>query len=272
MRVQAVVGAVGLVLLVVAGSAWFMGPDDQSRPVSGLVAVGGAVLLLMAFVNRRRTSRSSPSGPSAATKARQALGAIGLVVAPITAAVGLLQVGTDPPAALPFAIATLVGLALWGQAIAAQARLPLRVAFAWLGLAIAFAVVVFPVAAGLGALVALVARTLGLGSDAAGALALGVPAAVVGAILAAWVANRPDRRAVPGAVRRAVFGHALPADIDTLASGPGPVLRREPPSFAETAARLARIAALDARLAGPASPAAASGDGPTDEATSPRIG
>jgi hypothetical protein len=132
--------------------------------------------------------------------------------------------------------------------VALQAGLSFRVAASWLGLAIGFAAVAFPIAGGIGAAVGSAVRGIGAGSEAASAAGAGVTVAIVTAVLGIWGTNRPDRQVVPGAVRRAVFGHTRPGDFDILAAGPGPILRRRPPRTAEVQERDARLAELDRHL------------------------
>jgi hypothetical protein len=244
--------------MVGAGTwAWLSGSNDPSTPTTVLVAIGGAAVTLIGRVGRKGGSRS-------AAKPGQALGALGLVVAPITAALGLLQLGTDPSAAFPYVIATFVALALWARALGLQAGLPFRIALSWLALAIVFAVVAFVIAGGLGAAVGAVIRGLGVGPEVAAAAAVAVSSTLVAVVLGAWATDRPDRQAVPGAVRRAVFGHALPGDLDLLAAGPGPILRRRAPTTAEVGAREARLAELDAQLASQSAGARTFDDAPKD--------
>lgn len=242
-RVWSLASALGLLVMVGSGTWAFLtrSSNDASVSTSALVAVGGAAVMVIGFAGRGDVSRS-------VAKARRILGGVGLVIAPVAAALGLLQLGTDPSGAVGSLLVALVAIALWAQAVALQAGLSFRVAVSWLTLAIGFTAIVFPIAGGVAAGVAAVITELGAGSGAATAGGAGVAAAIVGAILRAWASNRPDRQAVPGAVRRAVFGHALAGDLDTLAMGPGPIIRRRPPTSAEAEARAARLAALDARL------------------------
>lgn len=238
-RAWSLSSALGLLVMVAAGTwGWLTRSVNESgASTSALVALGGAAVMVIGVVGRGDGARSI-------AKARRGLGGFGLVIAPVSAALGLLQLGTDPGAAVGFLIVTLVALVLWAQAMALQAGLSLRVAISWLTLAIGFAAVVFPIA---GVVAALISR-LGGGSQAASAVGAGAATVIVAGVLRVWASNRSDRQAVPGAVRRAMFGHALPGDLDTLARGPGHILRRRPPSATDVTARAARIAELDARF------------------------
>jgi hypothetical protein len=217
------------------------GVKDPDAWRSGLVAIGGAVLMVAGIV-------MSGALAGFVAKSRRILGGIGLVIAPIAGLLSLLELGTRPSQAIVPLTATFVALALWGQAIALQAEIPIRVAASWIALTLAFAAVALPIAAGMGAAAATAATSFGLSSKGAAAAGFSAGAGGIAAVLAAWARHRPDRRSVPGAVRRAMFGHAVMSDRELLAAGPGRVLRRHPPTDAEIDAGNARLAALDRRL------------------------
>jgi hypothetical protein len=214
---------------------------DPDAWKSGLIAIAGAIVMVTGTVRSGDNRRT-------VAKARRILGGFGLVVAPIAGVLSLLQLGTDPSAAGGFVVLTVVALVSWVQAIALQAGLSVRVAASWLGLAIGFAAVAFPIAGGIGAAAGAVLRGIGLSSGVASATGAAVAVAIVTAVLGVWATNRPDRQAVPGAVRRAGFGHGLPGDIDILAAGPGRILGRLSTSTADAQEQQARIAALDRRI------------------------
>lgn len=240
-RAWSLASALGLLVMVAAGTWGCLtrSVNDSAASTSALVALGGAALTVIGIVGRGDGART-------VAKARRILGGIGLVVAPIAGTLSLLQLGTDPSGAGGFLIVTVAALVAWVQAIALQAGLPFRVAASWLGLAIGFTGVAIPIAIGIAAVVETVIKGAGWGSDVASGMGAGAVAALAAGFLRVSVSNRSDRRAAPGAVRRVVFGHALPADIDMLAQGPGPILRRR--TTVDVEARAARLAALDARI------------------------
>ena len=242
-RLWRLASALGLLVFVVFGAWGCLNASvkDPDAWKSGLVAIGGAIVTVAGIVLSGDKARF-------VAKSRRFLGGIGFVVAPIAGILSLLELGTNPSQAFLPVTVTFVAVALWGQAIALQAKLPLRVAASWIALTIAFAAVALPIAGGVAVAVATGAETFGQSSDAIRAAGFATGAAIVGAALRAWAINRPDRRAVPGAVRRAMFGHALPSDRELLATGPGRILRRRPPSSAEVDAHRARLAALDHRF------------------------
>lgn len=242
-RVWSLASALGLLVLVGSGTWAFLTSSTGDAGTSRwtLVALGGGAVMVVGLVGRGDRSGS-------VAKVRRMVGGVGLVVAPIAAALFLLQLGTDPSGAVGFGVVTLVALACWAQAIALQAGLSLGAASSWLGLALAFVLVVLAIGLAVFAGVATISRAVGAGSDVARLLVGGATTVLVAAMLRRWARNRPDRQAVPGAVRRAMFGHALPGDAETLRYGAGPILRRLPPAPAEAQARATRLAELDARL------------------------
>ena len=166
-------------LVMVASGTWgclAAAVKDPSAWMSGLVAIAGAVVMVTGTVRSGDNARP-------VAKVRRILGGVGLVVAPIAGALSLLQLGTDPSAAAGYLVVTVVALVLWVQAMALQAGLPFRVAAAWLGLAIGFVAVAFPIAGGigaaLGAALGAVIRGVGAGSDAASAVGAAVAVAIV---------------------------------------------------------------------------------------------
>jgi hypothetical protein len=238
----------GLLVLVSCGLFGLLTAFDDEPTGSGpsaltfaFLALSGGVVVAVGVVARG-------DGSEGLAKARRILGGVGLFVTPVAAALCLLNLGTAPSTALVFLLVTVAALVLWVQAIALQSSLPFGVSSAWLALAGLFAVVVFPIAlaisAGVGAAIAMV----GAGSTAAAALGSAAGLAFVGWILSVWAGDRTDRRAVPGAVRRAVFGRALPADVALLTAGPAAILRGQPAATAESEQRATSLAALDRRL------------------------
>ena len=217
---------------------------DPGASTSALIAVGGAAVMVIGIAARG-------DSPRAVAKARRILGGVGLVVAPVAGVLSLLELGTSPSSALAFLLVALAALALWAQAIALQVGLSFRVSVAWLTAALLSAAIAFAiaglVAAGVGAAVTRIWGDSLTASAVGSAVALGS----IAAILRAWATNRPDRQAVPAAVRRAVFGKTLPGDGEVLAAGPGPILRRQPEAAADMDKRDARLFALDSRLRRP---------------------
>jgi hypothetical protein len=169
--------------------------------------------------------RARGDGAAAVAKTRRVIGGFGLVVAPVTGFLTLLALGTDPAVASRFLLVTLVAMAAWAQGIAAQVGLSFRAAFTWLVTLALCAVVVLAIG---GLLVTVLVDGLGWESRTGTRLAFLAVFGLIGIVLAAWAGSRPDRRALPGSVGRAAFGRAGPGDVELLAAGPRPLLRRRP--------------------------------------------
>jgi hypothetical protein len=239
--------ALGLLIAVIFGT-WACltaSTDDPSTSTSGLLALGGALLMGIGVVARGQ-------GSAAVAKVRRAIGGLGLVVAPVAGVLALLALATDPSAAAGFLVVTVVALAAWAQGVAAQVGLSFRVSFAWLATLALIAAVIMVVGVVLGAFVAGAVSLLvgGQGSDAGAGMNVGylVVLALIVAVFTVWAYGRPDRLAVPKALGRAALGRGGPDDVEVLAAGPGPILRRRSVVGADRAAADARLAAADARL------------------------
>jgi hypothetical protein len=233
-------GAIGLLVFVVFGTWGCLtsSADDSTASRSMLIALGGLVLTIVALIARG-------DGPSSLAKVRQGLGALGLVLTPIFAVLAVLAIGSDAATVLRFIVLFLLAMAAWAQAIAARPGLSFRLAFVWLGI-LFIGVAVAVVAAVLigGAL-----TSLGAGSSQASDWVRAIGLAAIGLLGASWVRGRPDRRAVPQALGRAALGRATPDDVELLAAGPGPILRRRPSIDPRQQSIDAALAATDLRLA-----------------------
>jgi hypothetical protein len=249
---------IGLCVFVVFGTWGCLtsSADDPTASRSMLIALGGLVLTIVALIARG-------DGPATLAKVRQALGALGLVLTPIFAVLAVLAIASDATTVLQFLVLFLLAMAAWAQAIAAQPGLSFRVALVWL-VALVVGVAVAVVAGGL---ILAVFTSMGLGSSEASDWVRAIGLAAIGLLGAAWVRGRPDRRAVPQALGRAALGRATPSDVELLASGPGPILRRRPGIDPRQDRVDAALAATDLRLAGAAEPSTqVERDDPTTEA------
>ncbi len=149
---------------------------------------------------------------------RQFLGAVGLLMVAISLPLTLLALMTDPGAAPSLVIWVGVGLALWSQAVAAQAGLLYRVTVGWpmvvCGLVLGFVIIVGLISAGLG-------LVLGTGvRRPEGYFARGVIIAIITALGVAWARRDPRRATALQALGRAALGRATAEDSRLLAGGP----------------------------------------------------
>jgi hypothetical protein len=235
------VSALGLLVLVVFGT-WACltaSTNDPDTSRSVLIAIGGAALMIVGIVARG-------SGSAAIAKVRRGIGGLGLVVAVVSGAMTLFAVLIDPSAVPTLLLVTLVAMLAWAQGIAAQVGISVRVSFWWLAVLALFGAVVLAVVAGL---VAVLVGALGLDARAGTSIAIALVIGLSGAIVTAWARGRPDRSAVTKVVGRAALGRAGPVDLELLAAGPAPILRRRREAAADHAEADSHLAAADSHLA-----------------------
>jgi hypothetical protein len=212
------VGLVGLLTAVVAGTwACLSTGAGTDRGAWAVLAATGVVLVGLSVQARgmwRQVARD----------VRIRGGALGLVVFAPVAVLALMAAGTGSDAAGPFGLATVAAFSLWVQGVAAALPLPVRLASAWVGLAVVVAVLLL---VGLVLFMALW-RSVGLDSllgTRSGGLTF---VALVGAGVAVWGRSRSDRRSVPGVLARVAVGRAVPSDRQLLLAGPAALLRKLP--------------------------------------------
>jgi hypothetical protein len=250
--------AIGLLVFVIFGTLGCLSAtaEDPTAARSMLIALGGLVLTIIALVARG-------DGPSSFVKVREVLGAIGLILTPIFGVLAILAIASDAATVLRFLALFVLGMAAWALGVAGQRGLSFRVAFAW----IATLVIGVAVATVAGLLIGGALTSLGLRSYEAADWIRAIVFAALGLLAVTWLRGRPDRRAAPAALGRAALGRATPSDIDLLAAGPAPILRRRQAADPGQDAVDAALAAADARLAdAEGSPAPIDPDGTSGKA------